>query len=371
MGRWLIGIAALSLLAQDDDAVARHAAAASAAMQSGDYASAERHNRTIVEMRPQLPEARMNLGLSCFLQKKYEEAIQALEAGVKLKPGMANAWLFLGISRFNLNRASEALPALRRYTEQRPEDLQGHYYLGLSHLALDDYEKAEQALRRAGRIDDRNIDVLYHLAQAYLGQARKEPAKRDAIWPLYQAAVNQIAAVEPGSIRLAQLRAGFYEATGEKAKAIQELEAAVKNQPKIRGLHYTLGCLYLEALQYEEAIGQFMAELRLDSPYPRTYLQLAHAYIAVDRSPEALPLLRKAATFEPGERGVIWAEIGRAYRSMERNKEAVDAFQKAIKFGERDASLYYQLGMAARKIGDHELARRALEKSQELKNTSR
>src|SRR5437870_872739 len=46
--RWLVLLTALGLIAQDDeDIVARHAASASEAMQAGDYATAEKHNRAI------------------------------------------------------------------------------------------------------------------------------------------------------------------------------------------------------------------------------------------------------------------------------------------------------------------------------------
>src|SRR6185312_1086272 len=113
--RWLLILGALCLYAQDDD-LARHAESAAAAMQSGNYAAAEQENRTIVRLRPQMPEAEMNLGLSCFLQKKYGEAIRAFEAGLRLSASLDNAKLFLGISRFKLNEPSIALPPLLAYT---------------------------------------------------------------------------------------------------------------------------------------------------------------------------------------------------------------------------------------------------------------
>src|ERR1043166_3903541 len=53
--RWLLLLAAVGLIAQDDeDIIARHAAAASEAMQAGDYPTAEKPNRAIVRMRPEL-----------------------------------------------------------------------------------------------------------------------------------------------------------------------------------------------------------------------------------------------------------------------------------------------------------------------------
>jgi tetratricopeptide (TPR) repeat protein len=136
--RFLLVLAAAAAFAAEDvdDSIARYAAESAAAMRSGDYASAERLNRAILKLDPKLAEASNNLGLACFVQKKYVEAARAFEAGLKLKPEMANAWLLLGITRFNLNRPGDAIPALSKYTGMRGDDLQGHYFLGLSYLAL-------------------------------------------------------------------------------------------------------------------------------------------------------------------------------------------------------------------------------------------
>jgi tetratricopeptide (TPR) repeat protein len=164
------------------------------------------------------------------------------------------------------------------------------------------------------------------------------------------------------------LRAGYFEAVGKRAEAIQELETVLQHDPKVRGLHYTLGCLYTEARQYEKALQQFDAEIGLDAPYPRTYLQLGHVYLALEKPSQALPLLEKAIQMEPEGAGLVWVEIGRAYRTLNRAGKAVSSFEEAIKLGERNASVYYQLAMAARSAGDSKRSREALEISQRLRS---
>jgi len=364
---WLLLFAALSLWAEED-AIERHAAAASAAMQAGDYAAAEKHNRAIVRLAPEVAEAQTNLGLSCFLQKKYEEAVQAFESGLKRKPEMANAWLFLGIARFHLNRPSQAVPALQRYTALRPQDFQGHYFLGLSLLSLESYEESGKSLLVARRIDPRNIDALYHLAQSYLGQARVKSRSRDILRASYEATVKEIAAIDPQSYRIAQLRAGYFEALGEKKKAIDELERLLQSDPKVRGLHYTLGCLYTESRLYDRALDQFQSELRLDAPYPRTYLQLGHVYLALEQPGEALQALQRSLAIDPESAGAVWIDLGRAYNMMDQPSKAAAAFENAIELGERKASVYYQLAMAFRKAGKLEQSREALTMSQKLRD---
>jgi tetratricopeptide (TPR) repeat protein len=361
-------VAALSLFAQQDDSLADHAAAAAQAMQAGDYAAAERHNRAIVKLQPQLAEARINLGLSCYLQKKYDEAIRQFELGLKTKPELTNAWLLLGLSRFQSDRPAEAVTALKRYSTERPKDFQGVYFLGLSYLALENYAEAEKSLTAARQLDPRSVDVLYHLAQVYLGRARKEPASAEPMRLAYEKCVQEIAAIDPKSFRIAQMRAGSYEAIGKKTEAIAELENLLARDPKVRGLHYTLGCLYLEGVQYDKAVEQFQLELQLDAPFPRTYLQLGHAYLKLNRPEDAVSFLEKAAALEK-DQGTVWVEIGRAYRSLNQFDKSADAFQKAIQSGERSSSVYYQLAVVARRAGKLELAQRAMRESEILRKT--
>ncbi len=366
MTLWLL-VPLLLAPAQAYDTPSDDAAQASAAMKSGNYQAAEAHYRQVVKLHPDMPEALVNLGLSCYLQKKYAEAAGHFEAGLKKKPAMANALLLLGLTRFHLNRPADAAVHLERYVATRPDDFQGVYFLGLSYLALDRFDKAEKFLTAARQMQPRNTDVLYHLAQVYLGRARANPTAIQTLASRYEALVQELVSLDPDSVRLAQLRAGFFEATGKKAEAIKELEAAAATRPRVRGFYYTLGCLYLEGLQYDRAIEQFNLELELNSPFPRTHLQMAHAYIKKNMPEQAFPHLQIAVEMEPGDAGLIWLELARAYRSLNRYEEAVAAYQKAITAGQRDASVYYQLALAAKRAGKEEIARDALSASEKLR----
>ena len=362
---------AMSAVAQnDEDVVSRHAQAASAAMRAGDYASAEEHYRAVAHLRPEMAEAEMNLGLSLFLQKKYQAATQAFDSALKVNPELINARLFAGISRFDLNHPAAAAPYLRRYTEAKPNDLQGQFYLGVSYLELDRYEDAERALRTASSIDPRNVDVLYHLAQSFLGQARKDPSRREAMARAYEKTLEQIAAIDPTSYRLAQIRAGVSELEGNKAQAMSELENLLRNDPRASGIHYALGCLYLEAREYEKARAQFQAELELERPYPRTWLQLGHVYVALQMPGKAIPMLQHALDVDPASSGLLWVNIAQAYRSLNESGKSIAAYEKAIQLGQRGASIYYQLAFMQRKAGHVEDARRNLAISEKLRDES-
>ena len=370
---WLILLLVAAACAGED--LGELAAKANSALRGGDYAGAERQYRRLVAAAPDMAEAYTNLGLSCHLQRHFSAAVEAFERGLKLRPDMASAWLFLGISYFDLNKPSRALTALKRFTGMRPDDFQGQYYTGLCLLSLDRNREAADQLKRAMQLDPRNVDGWYHLAQSNLrlaeahvqerGTKGPDPAQFDGFRQGYEEAVAKIAAIDSKSIRIRQLRAGYFQATGEDQKAIAELQALASPELKITGIYYTLGCLYLRDREYDKAISAFESELRLAAPFPRTYLQLGHAWIAKEESARALPILAKAAKEEP-ESGVPWVEIGRARTKLLEYPGAIQAFLKAIELKEEKSSVYYLLGTAYRKAGKMPEANAAFQKSRQL-----
>lgn len=364
---WVALILLAGSLFGQADAVADHAAAAAAATSRGDFGSAEAHNRAIVKLDPRLAEAHINLGLSLFSQRKYIDAVTAFHAGLERKPELWNGWLFLGIAELNRNRLEQAVPPLEKYTAARGSDHQGHYYLGLALLGLERFREAEAALGRARELDRNNVDVLYHLAQSYLGQARAG-RDRDRLQQAYEDSLRRIAAVDPSSIRLAQLRAGYHQALGETAKARAELETIVARGARVRGLRYTLGCLYIESRDYEKAVAELEAELRLDAPWPRTHLQLGHAYVELGKVEKALPALEAAREAEPAN-GTVWFELGRAHSAAHAGGPAIEAFRKAIALGDRRSNVYYRLAIALRQTGQGAEAQQAMAESERLRKS--
>src|SRR5207249_4298346 len=61
----------------------------------------------------------------------------------------------------------------------------------------------------------RNTDTLYHLAQCYLHLAQAKRADVKSLRTAFERTAGEIAAIDPASVRLRQLQAGFYEADGD------------------------------------------------------------------------------------------------------------------------------------------------------------
>lgn len=105
--------------------------------------------------------------------------------------------------------------------------------------------------------------------------------------------------------------------------------------------HYNLGIAYLEAGQYNRAIPEFEAAIKLDASFIGAYCALCRAYLEQNELEKAGIAVRTAlkldATHQPALllRGTIteaYHDRGKIYLDERRYTEAVAAFQNAIDF---------------------------------------
>ena len=105
--------------------------------------------------------------------------------------------------------------------------------------------------------------------------------------------------------------------------------------------HYNLGIAYLEAGQYNRAIPEFEAAIKLDASFIGAYCALCRAYLEQNELEKAGIAVRTAlkldATHQPALllRGTIteaYHDRGKVYLDERRYTEAVTAFQNALNF---------------------------------------
>jgi Tfp pilus assembly protein PilF len=101
-------------------------------LERGEYKKSETLHKTLTELKPRDPAIHTNLGLALFYQNKYEEAILHFKAAVQLNPSRAG-----------------------RYSN-----------LGKVYVANGDTESARDCFHEAVRLDLRNVEYLFLLAEA-------------------------------------------------------------------------------------------------------------------------------------------------------------------------------------------------------------
>ena len=110
----------------------------------------------------------------------------------------------------------------------------------------------------------------------------------------------------------------------------------------IKEAHYNRGIAYLETKQYNRAVTEFEAAIKLDANFIGAHCALCRAYLEQDEleraSTSATAVLKLDATHQPAlllcnTITQAYYDRGKEYLNTERYTEAVSTFQKALTLG--------------------------------------
>jgi tetratricopeptide (TPR) repeat protein len=226
-----------------------HFAAAQQAQKNGDYVTAEREYRAVLELRPDFAEVHMNLGLVYQLQDQISDAMAEFQRALHLKPTLAGANFFLGVDYCKNGEGIRALPYLKAAAKQDPRRPDTWSWLATALEMSGEIHAEVTTLRKALDLQPQNVDLLYLLGQAYerLGKAE----------------VAQLQKTAPHSARSEQLLAESYAASSEWPSAVIQFQNSLALSPDTPGLHVELGEVLLRAGKLTRAGHEFEEELHL------------------------------------------------------------------------------------------------------------
>lgn len=179
------------------------------------------------------------------------------------------------------------------------------------------------------------------------------------------------------NLGIAYLEAGQYN------RAIPEFEAAIKLDADFIGAHCALCRAYLEQNELERASTSVTAALKLDATHQPALLlrdTLTQAYynkgkdhLNAERYTEAISTFQKALTLNADlgqssqvsdiESKHIYAHLGAAYIGLKAYREAIDALQNAIALDADLVDAHYNLGYAYVEQGSYDKAIPHLERA--------
>ena len=179
------------------------------------------------------------------------------------------------------------------------------------------------------------------------------------------------------NLGIAYLEAGQYN------RAIPEFEAAIKLDADFIGAHCALCRAYLQQDELEKASTSVTAALKLDATHQPALLlcdTITHAYynkgkdhLNTERYTEAVSIFQKALTLDADlggnsqvsdiESKHIYAHLGAAYIGLKAYREAIDALQNAIALDADLVDAHYNLGYAYVEQGHYDEAIPHLERA--------
>ena len=351
--------------AADDPAKAVQAQfdAARTSLAAGDLASAESHYvDTIALGLRQLAQLSLSLG-------QMDEAAADLDSALRIKPEDVESQLDAAGVWFRKGDVAKAKALLKAAVGKDPRNARALGLLGRIYVFEGDSDQAIQELKAAIELSD-DFDTGYFLGIALL-TAKKLPEA--AAW------FQQLESKMGESAALHMLFGRAYLVARVPQQAIAEFRQAIKLDPRYPRAHGFLGYSYLEHFQeegYPQARGEFEKELKLHPDEYQVWELLGIADVNLRDFPAAEAALLRAARLHPQESS-IYLYLGETYAATNRTKAAVDALEKYVSMMGapaddklREASrAYYLLGQNLRRLGRDDDARRALDRSQQLRES--
>jgi tetratricopeptide (TPR) repeat protein len=206
----------------------------------------------ILKRAPDYAEGHNNRGVILQALKRYAEALASYDQAIALKPGYANAHFNRGTVLKKLTRRDEALASYDRAIALKPDQVEAHNNRG---VVLQELKRYEAALASY----DRTIALNPAHAEAHNNRG------------IVLASIGDMVGAEKMFLRAAALRPGFPDPWFNLAN-IREHEKVDENELKnVRALlekpgltaeeqehlHFSLGKIYDDCGQYEEAFDHF------------------------------------------------------------------------------------------------------------------
>jgi len=337
--------------------------AAKASLAEGDLASAEAHYIDTVTLGlRQVAHIALSLG-------EIDQAAGYLESALKLKPADIETQMDAAAVWFRKGEVAKAKALLKSVVTKEPNQARARGLLGRIYVYEGDPVSAIQELKASVDLqNDADFETGYFLGIAYL-TARKLP-EASAWFQHLQSTMGESAALH-------MLFGRAYLVAKIPQQAIPEFRQAIKLDPKYPRAHGFLGYAYLEHFQeegYPQAREEFEKEVKLHPDEYQVQELLGIANVNLRDFPAAEAALLKAAQLHPQESS-IYLYLGETYAATNRIKAAVEVLEKYVSMaGEpqedklREVSrAYYLLGMNLRRLGREDEARRALLRSQQIR----
>jgi len=258
--------------------------------------------------------AQFHWGLSLSLLNRDAEAIAAYKKVLELKPGLYEAQLNLGVLHLRQKQYGEAAAILEEARKQKPAEYRPNYYMGEALLNLEKFEGAETALRTALAADAKRPEAMLGLGRALARQGR---VKESAAW------FNSAAEADGGYRESLLELAAFHE----QAKNREEAIAIYKQFPANAGARERIGVLLIDSGQAAEAVTELEAAVKA-SPTAANRFALATAYLKSKQNDKALPLIAAAVQQEPVN-VELRLTLGRLLREGKNLPGAAQEFYKA------------------------------------------
>jgi tetratricopeptide (TPR) repeat protein len=248
------------------------------------------HLKTAVDIKPDLAEARINLGATLVRAGNAEWAAEQFQKAVTLEPKNFDANHNLGEFYVQSGKLAEAQPYLEQAQHIRPESYDNGYDLAMADFLLSKGSEARQLINDLVKLKD--TGELHNL----LGQIDEKDGKYVEAANDYEAAAH----LDPSEDNIFDWGSEMLlHRTYEPAIVI--FQQGVQRYPKSPRMFIGLGLAYYSRGKYDEAIKALVSAADLNPSDARGYVFLSKAYNSSPlQADEVIQRFHRYAELQPG-----------------------------------------------------------------------
>lgn len=253
-------------------------AAGIAALDAGNFEQAEKAFARAVAADKDDYAALFYLSLAQTFLNKDDAAMAGFRRVLEMKPGLFEAEINLGLLQYRHRQFAQAIATLEAARKSKPDDVRTIYHLAESYRESAQCPAAEPLFRRAMELDGTLVAARLGLARCYAARGALEEAA-----PLM---------LENGAaLELAQA----YEDAGQPEKAVPIYEASSKDSPdaarRLAGIRLRQGRELRDRKQYVAAAEEFAQAARLQPDAAEPLNELAGVLILAGDDARAIAVL--------------------------------------------------------------------------------
>lgn len=341
--------------------------------------------REVLEIKPNLDDARFEMAQILRYMGKDTEAIEALEIFLESKPDRTDAMLPLAELLAAHENEKRAIKLYEQILLKEPANFSALKGLGEAYLKLKSYPEASNYLLKALSLNPRDVDLIYKMAicldnlgkygeavayyQRLIGLKGNDPVFIHRYVDSLISAGRETEAIDvlagflktypdnlAGHDKIAQL----YLKKEKKKEALPHLKEALAKNRSDSKLLFKIGQIESELGLYKDAAASLQALLKIEPKHREGMVVLAQALSAGGQYPAAIEQYRAYLSLAPKDEEV-WKELAGIYLKTKQYPEAAAIYEKLSQEYPKKTGLKNDLADIWLKMGEQEKALKPLE----------
>lgn len=311
----------------------------------GRLRDAERLLRQAVELAPERAELHYDAGMAAEAVEQWDTALAYYEQAAELAPDhaeYARAAGALHLRRGNMPRARALLAVALRHARHDPETL---FQLGMLHASAGAWRLAVRALRRATRSGNA---VRY---ETELGRALLHLGRADEACAAFERALH----ARPDDVATLDAYSAALEARGRLETAYNVARHTARLAPGEAMVQARAGSIALRLGRVNEALELLDRAVALDSRLVDAHVHRGRALLLLGRAEAALAAAHHARSLAP-DRAQPWVLAGEALIALDRDPEARPLLERAVALDESLLPAHAALRDVLARAGDYAAA---------------